>query len=62
MEFIKKIMKDIEFHLNAKERSLSITYGENEISLHITEDGIVKYSSNLVLSGPREESPAKAAD
>ena len=52
MEFLKSIFTNIDFHLNAQTKTLTITYGENHISLRLTEDGKVRFDTNLVLDGP----------
>lgn len=52
MEFLKNIFTNIDFHLNAQTNTLTITYGDNHISLHIAEDGKVRFDTNLVLDGP----------
>lgn len=52
MEFMKRIFTNIDFHLNAQTKALTIAYGENHISLRLTEDGKVRFDTNLVLDGP----------
>ncbi len=52
MELLKSIFNNIDFHLNAQARTLTIIYGENHITLHLTEDGKVHFDTNLVLDGP----------
>ena len=52
MEYLKSIFTNIDFHLNAQTKTLNIIYGENHISLRLTEDGKVRFDTNLVLDGP----------
>ena len=52
MEFLKSIFTNIDFHLNALTKTLTMAYGENHISLRLTEDGKVRFDTNLVLDGP----------
>jgi hypothetical protein len=51
MELLKKIFTNIDFHLNAKARTFTIIYGENQLILKLTEDGKVRLDTNLVLEG-----------
>ena len=52
MELLKSIFTNIDFHLNAKTKTLTITYGDNHISLRLDEAGKVRLDTNLVLDGP----------
>ena len=49
MELLKRIFANIDYHLNALSKTLAITYGENRISIRLTEDGKVCFDTNLVL-------------
>ncbi len=55
MEKLKNIFTNFDFHLTTQTKTLTITYGENHISLHLSEDKKVRFDTNLVLEGP----PAK---
>ena len=52
MELIKKILNNIEIHHNGVNRSLTIVYGENHITVRITDQGRFRIDSNLLLEGP----------
>ncbi|MDE6993461.1 MAG: hypothetical protein K2P41_03410 [Lachnospiraceae bacterium] len=58
MELLKNIFTNIDFHLNTQAKTLAITYGENHISLCLTEDGKVRFNTSLVLA----ESSAKSTE
>lgn len=52
MDTLKKVFSEIDFHLNAVEKSLSISYGDNQIVFRISEDGRLRFETNLSLEGP----------
>ena len=43
---------NIEIHHNGANRSLTIVYGENHITVRITDQGRLRLDSNLLLEGP----------
>lgn len=51
MELLKQIFTNIDFHLDAKKRLLTILYGSNRIVLRLTEEGNVKLETDLLLDG-----------
>lgn len=55
MKLLKRIFTNIDIHLNAKAKTLTIIYGENKLLLKLTEDGKVRLDTNLVLEGPSEK-------
>ena len=56
MDLLKQIFAGIDFHLNAKDRILTILYGDNQITLRLTEEGKVKLNTNLLLEAPAKKS------
>lgn len=55
MNTLKKIFSQVDFHLNAAEKSLTVKYGENVVVIRIGEDGRLKLETNLSLDGPMME-------
>ena len=55
MELIKTIFKNIDFHLNAQTKTLTIIYVENRISLQLGDDGKIHFDTVLILDGPRQQ-------
>lgn len=62
MEMLKKILTDIDFHLNAKSKILTIIYGESQITLSLENDNKVRLDSNLVLASPSGKSLSSKID
>ena len=58
MEAIKQVFRNIDFHLNAKNRSLTIIYGDSYITLQLTEDGRMNLQTNLFLERPTQQGPS----
>lgn len=52
MDLLKQIFADIDFHLNARDRILTIKYGESLITIRLTEEGKVKLDMSLALEAP----------
>ena len=55
MELLKTIFKNIDFHLNAQTKTLTIIYAENRISLRLGDDGKIHFDTVLILDGPRQQ-------
>ena len=49
MNNIKTIITGIDIHVNAK--SLTITYGSNQITIRVTEDNKIKFDTDLTIGG-----------
>lgn len=49
MDTLKEIITNIDIHVNAK--SLTITYGSNQIIIRITEDKRLKFDTDLTIGG-----------
>ncbi len=62
METLKEVFANIDFHLNAQNKRLSIMFGESSITLWIGEDGRVHLDTNLVLDGATVKSLKPASN
>ena len=47
METLREIITNIDIHVNS--RSLTITYGTNQITIRITEDKKIKLDTDLTI-------------
>lgn len=55
MKILKQVFESIEFHLNAKERTFTILYGESQITISLTEEGKLKLDTSLLLEAPAKK-------
>lgn len=55
MERVKNVLGKIDLRINAVERTLTISYGDNSIILRLTEENKVKLELDVTLEGILEE-------
>ena len=49
METLREIITGIDIHVNAK--SLTITYGNSQITIRVTDDNKIKFDTDLTIGG-----------